>query len=242
MLLHILAHINACHGILAVKQIFRKSLGKLRLADTGRAKKKERTYRAARVIQSGARTPDGIGHCLYGIVLPYHTLMKFLFKMQELFLVALCHLLYRYSCPTAHDFSNVFRIHLLLNHGTFALKVFKTSLNLLVLIFFRLDFGISYFGHFGIVAFTFCSVGFYLQLLDVNLVLLNSIDFGLFGLPFGPQGFFRIAQIGKVFVNLFQTEAVSFTLQSFPLDFKLLDFTRSLIESLRHRVHFKTQL
>src|SRR5436305_7292419 len=69
-LLHVLRHIDADKGILAVEQVACKSLHKLGLADACRSKEDERADRTVWVLQAGAGAADCLGKLLDRDVLP----------------------------------------------------------------------------------------------------------------------------------------------------------------------------
>ena len=119
----IFAHINACHQSLVVEKIVGKGFCQFRFTHTCASEENERTDRAARILQSSTASAYSVAHRLYSLVLTDDTLVQFFFKMQELFSLALHHLAYRDSCPTAHHVGNIVGSNLFLNHGVSALGV-----------------------------------------------------------------------------------------------------------------------
>src|SRR3954447_15259333 len=70
VLLHVLRHVDAHHGLLVAEEELRQRAGELGLADAGGAEEHERAGRALRVLQACPRPPDRLGDELDGLVLP----------------------------------------------------------------------------------------------------------------------------------------------------------------------------
>ena len=86
--LHVFAHVDAHHVLLAVEERFGQRAGQLGFADAGRAEENERADGALRVLEAGAGADDGVGHGLHGFVLADDALVQNLVEPQELFLLA----------------------------------------------------------------------------------------------------------------------------------------------------------
>ena len=112
-------------------------------------------------------------------------------------------------------------------------------LNGFVLVLLLFDFGVTDFSHAGIVAIALGTFSLKIKSLDINLVLLNLIDFGLFGLPFGAISLFLVADVGKLLLELLDFLLIAFALDSLALDFELGDFAHHLVEHLREGVDFE---
>ncbi len=80
---HELGHVELDQGVLAAEHELGQGLGQLGLADAGRAEEDEGTDRAARVLQAGARPPDGLGDGLDGLVLADDGLLELLFHFEQ---------------------------------------------------------------------------------------------------------------------------------------------------------------
>src|ERR1035438_7224132 len=117
MLLHILRHIDAHHGVLVVEQKFRQRPRQLGLTDARRPEENERTNRAVGIAESGARTPDGVGHALNRFVLSNNALPQTVFHRDQLLHFAFQHLRHRNAGPLADDLSDVFLVDLFLQHA-----------------------------------------------------------------------------------------------------------------------------
>ena len=242
MLLHVFAHVDACHHVLVVEEVFGQGLGKLGLADASGAEEDERTDGAAGVVETGAGAAHGIAHGLDGVVLAHDAAVEFLLQVEQLLLLALGHFLDRDAGPVRDNLGDVFGVDFLLDHGAVALKLVQTFLDFLVLVLLLLDEGVADFGHTCVVAFALGLLGLEVQLLDVLLVLLYLLDLGLLGHPLGAEALLGLAQVGELLVNLLELVLVSLALDSLTFDFELHDGSCGLVECLRHGVALQAQL
>ena len=64
VLLHVLGHVDAHHGVLVVEQKFGESAGEFGFADAGRPEENERADGALGIAEPGAGAADGVGHAL----------------------------------------------------------------------------------------------------------------------------------------------------------------------------------
>ena len=81
----VLGHIQAHHAVGIVKEELGQGLAQLRLADPGGAQKDEAAEGAARVVEAGARAPDGVRNRLHGRFLPDDPAVQFLLHTQQPF-------------------------------------------------------------------------------------------------------------------------------------------------------------
>ena len=145
--------------------------------------------------------------------------------MQQLILFALQHLAYRYACPAGNYIGNIFGIDFFFNHSLVTLHFVQLLLRFFNFLVQGLQFAITYFGNLSVITFTFCFVGFKLQVLYLYLVLLNLVDQRFFALPLCFIGFFLFFQFCKFFTDLFQFGPVVFTFNGFAFNLQLLDLT-----------------
>ena len=115
-------------------------------------------------------------------------------------------------------------------------------LNVSILVLFLLNARIAYLCHTSIVAVALGTLGIEVELLNVDFVLLYAIDKLLLRFPLGVIFAFSVAQVGKFFIKLSHLLRVAFTLYRLTFNLELGDFTHYLVEGLRYRVNFKTQL
>ena len=88
VLFHVLAHIHAYHGALIAEHGLGQCLAQFGLAHARGAHEYERTHRAARILESGARAAHGAGGGGYGLVLADYALVQHLFKVEQPFAFA----------------------------------------------------------------------------------------------------------------------------------------------------------
>jgi hypothetical protein len=89
VLLLVLAHVNAHHGVLIVEQEFCQGACQLGLADAGWPQEDERPDRAVGVLQASPGAPDGVGDHFNGLVLPDDALVQAFFHAHQLLHFAL---------------------------------------------------------------------------------------------------------------------------------------------------------
>ncbi len=83
MPLHELGHIDLDQGFFAAENELGQGLGEFGLTDARWAEEDERTNRALGVLQSGARSPDGLGDGLDGLVLADDPFVENLLHIQQ---------------------------------------------------------------------------------------------------------------------------------------------------------------
>src|SRR5690606_6742847 len=89
MLLPVLGHVDANHGVLVIEEEVGERLGEFGLADTGRPEEQEGSGRAPGVADARTRAADGIRYRGHRLLLPDETLAEFAFEMQQLLRLAL---------------------------------------------------------------------------------------------------------------------------------------------------------
>ena len=131
VLFHELAHIEAHHGVVVVKQKFRHRLGQLGLADPRGTKKQERPKRAMLVVQPRPRPAHRIGHGPHRGFLTNHPATDLGLHPHELFALALKHFRGRNAGPAFHHLGDLLGSHRLFDQhirlGAFGLgqRLFK---------------------------------------------------------------------------------------------------------------------
>src|SRR5690606_24335305 len=119
----ILAHVNADHRVLVVKQEFGQGAGKLRLTDAGRPQEQERTHRAVRILQTGPAAAHGVRHRADRFVLPDDALVQPLFHAEQLLDLAFQQARNGDAYRPADHRRDLVRVHLFLEHGAIRLKL-----------------------------------------------------------------------------------------------------------------------
>ena len=107
MLLHVFAHVDAHHRLLAVEQLGSQGLGELGFTDASGAQEQETGDRPIRIGEARAGTLNRIGHGGDGLLLANHPLVQFGFEMQQLFHLRLHQLAHRNAGPLGNHLGNV---------------------------------------------------------------------------------------------------------------------------------------
>ena len=113
VLLLILTHIDTRHHRLVVEEVVGKGLGKFRLTHARGAEEDERGDRSLGILKSGTRTAHRIGDGCDGFVLANHTLMQFLFEVQQFFALTLHHAVDGDARPAGDHLGDIVGGHLL---------------------------------------------------------------------------------------------------------------------------------
>src|SRR5258708_34311334 len=88
MLLHVFAHIDAHHIVLAIKQTLGQRSPQFRLADASRTKEDERTNRSLGVFEAGPSTDNGVRYCLHCFILSHNAFVQHMIQPEQLLLLA----------------------------------------------------------------------------------------------------------------------------------------------------------
>ena len=83
VLLHVLGHVDADHGILVAEHGLGQGLAQLGLADAGGAQEQEGADGPLGVLQTHTAAADGLGHGGHSLVLTHHPLMQSLLQLQQ---------------------------------------------------------------------------------------------------------------------------------------------------------------
>mmetsp|Transcript_53059 Transcript_53059/g.114748 ORF Transcript_53059/g.114748 Transcript_53059/m.114748 type:complete len:263 (-) Transcript_53059:1615-2403(-) len=94
-LLHVLAHVNANHGLLAVKEPHGQGLRQLRLSNACRPEEKQRSNGTVGVAESIAGSLHSLCHSSYSIILPNDPLVKLIGQVHETLPISHRHALQR---------------------------------------------------------------------------------------------------------------------------------------------------
>ena len=106
VLLHVFAHVDANHVVLAVEEQLSQRAGQLGFADAGRAEENERTDRALGVFEAGAGADDRVGHGLHRFVLADDALVENLVQAKQFLLFAFEQAGDRNAGPAGDDFGD----------------------------------------------------------------------------------------------------------------------------------------
>ena len=117
----------------------------------------------------------------------------------------------------------------------------QLALDVGVLLLFRLDPPVANLGHLTIVALAFGPVGFVLQRLDVDAVLLDAVDQLLLVLPARFLLLLILLQVSDLAAELLELRLIVFALDGLTLDLELGDAARYLVERFGHGIDLHTQ-
>ena len=117
----------------------------------------------------------------------------------------------------------------------------QLALDVGVLLLFRLDPPVANLGHLTIVALALGPVGFVLQRLNVDAVLLDAVDQLLLVLPARCLLFLVLLQVSDLAAELLQLRLIVFALDGLTLDLQLGDAARYLVERFGHGIHLHAQ-
>ena len=157
--------------------------------------------------------------------------------MQQFVFLALHHFVDRNTRPTRNYVCNVFSVYFLFNHGGITLHFAELLLSLFYFFVQSLEFTVTYFRNFSVVAFPFRLFSLKLQILNLHLILLDLVHQRLFALPFCLERLFLLFQFGKLLTDDFQLRLVILTFDGFTLNLQLFDFTGNLIQLFRNGIH-----
>ena len=113
VLLHVLRHVDANHGVIAVEQPVGEGFGEFRLAHTRGAEEQEAGDGAVRIAQPRPGPLNRIGDGGDGLVLADHPLMQIILQLQQLLHFALHQPRHRDSGPLGDHLGDVVFTHLL---------------------------------------------------------------------------------------------------------------------------------
>ena len=105
--LHELGHVDADERVLTAEHELGQRSGQLGLADAGRPQEDEVADGVARVFESGAGAPDGLGDGVDGLVLADDALVQDLFHLQQAGGLLLGELDHRDAGPHGHHLGDV---------------------------------------------------------------------------------------------------------------------------------------
>ena len=162
-LLHVLGHVDAHHGLLAVEQVFRQRLCQLGFTHAGRAEEQEAADGLVRVGQACAVATDSAGDRRDRFVLADDALMQLVLEIDELLHLALHHLGHGDAGPGGHHLGDLLLRYLLLEDGAVLLLVVECLLCLLQLALQLGDAAVADLGGLHQVAFAGCALLFGLR-------------------------------------------------------------------------------
>ena len=131
---HVLAHVDLDQCVLITEHEFCECLGEQRLADSGRPGEQKHTGGPFRVLQSTAAAANRLGNLLDRLVLTDHSLVQFIFHLQQPHRVLARKTCQRNPSHLGHDLGN----HLRIDHPVSLLALFSPFLSQLFAFLFQL--------------------------------------------------------------------------------------------------------
>ena len=131
VLLHVLAHVDAHHVVLAVEERGREGAGELGLSDPGGPEEDERADRTLWVLEAGAGAEHGVGDGLDRLALADDTLVEDVGEPQELLALRFEEPGHGDARPVGHDLRHLLGVDLLLDESPGAVPCRETLFLLL---------------------------------------------------------------------------------------------------------------
>ena len=117
VLLLVLGHVDADHGVLVVEEKLGERARQFGFADAGGAQEDEAADGPVGVLEAGAGALHGIGDGLHGFVLADHAVVKLFGQVQELLQLAFEQFGDGDAGPAADDFGDVLFVHFFLEQA-----------------------------------------------------------------------------------------------------------------------------
>ena len=182
-LLHVLAHVDADHVLLVVKQALRQRLGQLRLAYARGAQEQEGTDGAVFIRNAGTAAQNGLGDLLHGLVLADHAAVQLLGELEQLLALALLELGHGNAGPAADNTGDLVVGHLVAQQA-FLPALALGDLLLLGQLFLQAgQLAVFQFRSLAQIIGMLGLLNVRVDLLNLLAQLLHLLDGGLFVLP-----------------------------------------------------------
>ena len=180
VLLAVLRHVDADHGVLVVEQELGERLGQLGLADTGRAEEQEGAGRPVGVADPRPRAAHRVGDGLDGLLLPDQALAELVLEVHELLGLALQQPPDRDAGPRGDDGRDVLVGDLVIDHplarGLFALRIDELALQ-------RRDLGVQQPRRLLEVALALGPLGLHARGVELGLEVADAVERRALALP-----------------------------------------------------------
>ena len=244
MALHVLAHVDADHGLGVVEQEVGQRSGQLGLPHAGGSHEQERPDGAVGIRQPSSAAPYGVGNGGDGLVLTDHPGMEGVLHPDQLLHLAFEETADRHPGGPADDLGHVFGIHLFFQEALGLLELVEQHRGLFDLALEVRNDAVGDLGGLGQVALAPQPLGVAALLLELALEGLDSGDGLFFRLPMGSHGRRLLGQVGHLLVQPGQAVGrgrVGLLGQGHPLDLQLTEPPSDHVELGGHRVDLDTQ-
>ena len=204
VLLLVLRHVDADHRVLVVEQELGERARQLGLADAGRAEEDEAAERPVRILQSGARAADGVGHGDDRLVLADDALVEALLHVNQLLDFAFHQPADRDVGPLGDDLGDVLLVDFFLEHPLALLHFGEAGLLLLDLPLELGQLAVLQLGRLRVVARSLRLLDLETHALELFFHLSRALDGFLLLLPVRLQARLFLLQVGELLFELAQ--------------------------------------
>ena len=244
VLLLVLRHVDAHHGVLVVEEEVGERPGQLRLADSRGAEEQERADGPVRVGEAGPRPPDRVRDRAHGVVLADHALVQHVLEADELLHLALHEARHRDAGPLGDDLGDVLLVDLLLEHLLLALELVELARLRLDLLLELAHRAVAKLGGPLEVTLALGALGLGARAFELLLEVTDLGDGALLVLPVSDHGRPLLGQLGELDLDRLQAllgDLVRLLRQRRLLDLELADAALDDVDLDRHRVDLDAQ-
>ena len=241
--LHVLAHVDARHRLLVIKQELRQSPCQFRFAYAGWPEENKTAHRPLRILQPTARAAHRIGHGGHRFILADHSLVQTTLHPDQLLPFALQHSAHRDARPRGHYAGDIVLGHFLAEQATPVLFMNRRLGCCQFLFQLRNAPVLNLCGHRQIAR----ALGRFLiapRRVDLAVDDARRIDRRLLVPPLALELRRAFLQVGQLLLQMRQSLArrmVLFLLECGLLNLQLQNLAFQLINLHRHRVQLHTQ-
>ena len=182
VLLHVLGHVDADHGLVVVEQVLRQRAHQFGFADAGGAEEDEAADGPVGVAEAGAVAQDGVGDQAHGFVLADHAVFEALGHLHQLLDFAFHHAGDRDAGPLGDDAGDIVFADLFFEQGVL-LDGFEFLLGGLDILLDLREAAVAELRGLFPIAGAAGLLFFLAQLLLLFLELADAADGGLFAVP-----------------------------------------------------------
>src|SRR5699024_10156367 len=193
------------------------------------------------VLQTGARTANGIRDRFHSLILTDHTFVEFSFQMHQLLALTLQHFSYRNAGPARDNFSDIFTFYFFLQHGAPFLDFSQLGLRFFQVRFQLVDGTIPKLGYLFVVTLAFGLFCFITRGFDGLFEIACFLDELSFLIPLRLHSVALLFQIRQLFINALDLGFGIVALQGFAFNLQLAYLSLNAVQFFGHRVDLQAQ-